>query len=671
MDQIGGIMLSPNELKAKIKRVFSFKKYYPVYCTAFFGLLITSAFFLFFVSFHYSHEVEQYRINTENVLIKFKNGIEHYTSLVKSLSGLFYASEYVSRDEFREFVQGTLIRNPEIVSLMFIPYVSSDTRNEIEMQVQEEVFYNFFITELNSADHLVRASEKKVYYPVIYVEPFNLNKELLGFNFAQSEVGLQTLNYSRDSGKIHSMIRDDQVRDPGNNNRIYLFYPIYNNGAAIVTKSERIKSIRGFVSCELDIEDLFDAMIRDFEIKDYYMNLYIIKEGIEENISRKIGGESTSNSTDQLNENEINRDFLFYSSLQIANNEIPIELMPTGDYYSIFGDLTANIILTIGILLTCFLSWYFAGSVNRTSIIEKIVDERTEELYKVNDYLKSEIVHRKEAEKKIERYARELKQRNEEVKRFAYIVSHDLRGPLVNMTGFAGELRSAITTIENSINTKIGDLDENIRQDLNYALNEDAPEALDFIENSVKRMEGLINALLELSRIDRKEIKLENLNMTEVFKSTLKTLSHVIDERKISVDLQQLDDVQADRLAMEQVTGNILNNAVNYLDPERTGEITISSKEDSDEIHYTIADNGRGIAEEDMEKVFAPFRRAGKQDVKGEGMGMAFVQSLIRKHGGRIWCDSKINQGTMFTFTIPTIVEKGENENGRSKDSIS
>jgi signal transduction histidine kinase len=65
-----------------------------------------------------------------------------------------------------------------------------------------------------------------------------------------------------------------------------------------------------------------------------------------------------------------------------------------------------------------------------------------------------------------------------------------------------------------------------------------------------------------------------------------------------------------------------------------------------------VRDNGRGIAEEDMDKVFAPFRRAGKQDVPGEGMGLPYVQTLVRRHGGRIWCESELGVGTTFSFTI-------------------
>ena len=82
---------------------------------------------------------------------------------------------------------------------------------------------------------------------------------------------------------------------------------------------------------------------------------------------------------------------------------------------------------------------------------------------------------------------------------------------------------------------------------------------------------------------------------------------------------------------------NLLTNAVIYLDPDRAGEIGVTGERNGEETIFTVRDNGRGISDEDMHKVFAPFRRAGRQDVPGEGMGLAYVQTLIRRHGGRIF----------------------------------
>jgi signal transduction histidine kinase len=138
----------------------------------------------------------------------------------------------------------------------------------------------------------------------------------------------------------------------------------------------------------------------------------------------------------------------------------------------------------------------------------------------------------------------------------------------------------------------------------------------------------------------------------------LKTLAHQIEERQVKVTVEPLAEVVADRTSMEQIMGNLLTNAVLYLDPGHLGEIEITAERGHDETTFHVRDNGRGIAEEDMAKVFAPFRRAGRQDVPGEGMGLAYVQALVRRHGGRIWCESELGVGTTLAFTISNHLAK-------------
>jgi PAS domain S-box-containing protein len=263
-----------------------------------------------------------------------------------------------------------------------------------------------------------------------------------------------------------------------------------------------------------------------------------------------------------------------------------------------------------------------------------------------------DVTKRRRAEEQLRRYAFELEQANEEVKQFAYIVSHDLRAPLTNLKGFSEELNYALEVIGSTMDTALPHLNEEQQQAVTTALQEDVPEALGFINSSVTRMDDFINAVLKLSRLGRRELDPEPIDMDALVQATLQALAHQIEERNVSVTVEPLPEVVADRTAMEQILGNLLGNSVKYLDPDRPGEIEISAERD-DETTFHIHDNGRGIAEEDMDKVFAPFRRAGRQDVPGEGMGLPYVQTLVRRHGGRMWCESEAGKGSTFYFTIP------------------
>jgi signal transduction histidine kinase len=284
--------------------------------------------------------------------------------------------------------------------------------------------------------------------------------------------------------------------------------------------------------------------------------------------------------------------------------------------------------------------------------LEQRVAERTAALQATNESLQREIVERQRVEEQLRHYAARLEQSSEEIKQFAYIVSHDLRAPLINLRGFSTELRSAAAALAAVMPQALPHLDQEQRQAALAALEADMPEALGFIDAAVTRMDSFINAVLKLSRLGHRELKPEPIDMNALVQGVLQTLAHQIEERQVRVTVHPLPEVVADRVSMEQIMGNILTNAVIYLDPDRPGLVEVTGEQGAGETIFRIRDNGRGIAAEDMPKVFALFRRAGRQDVPGEGMGLAYIQALVRRHGGNAWCESRLGEGTTFFFTI-------------------
>lgn len=252
-----------------------------------------------------------------------------------------------------------------------------------------------------------------------------------------------------------------------------------------------------------------------------------------------------------------------------------------------------------------------------------------------------------------------LQEANEEIKRFAYIVSHDLRAPLVNLKGFAGELRLSYGTLAAALTQAWPQLPPEQAADLQRVLQQEIPEALEFIDASVTRMDTLVRAILQLSRFGRRELDIEEVDMAALMQETLHAMAHQVAQRQVQVCIDPLPTVQADRTAMAQVMGNLFANAVYYLDPGRPGVITIRGVRQSTTTAFAVCDNGRGIAPDDIPKVFEPFRRVGRQDVPGEGMGLAYVRALVRRHGGEITCQSTLGVGSTFTFTIAHRLPEG------------
>lgn len=238
----------------------------------------------------------------------------------------------------------------------------------------------------------------------------------------------------------------------------------------------------------------------------------------------------------------------------------------------------------------------------------------------------------------------ELRESNEEIQRYAYIVSHDLRAPLVNVMGFTSELEAT----REDVRTALAGHPQAERIDADFG------EALSFISAAVTRMEGLIAAILKLSREGRRNFRPESLDLNAVLQRLADAQRHQTDAAGVEIRIEPgLPRIVADRLAIEQIFGNLLDNAVKYSDPSRPGRIAVTSAIIGSRIRIDVADNGRGIAERDHGRVFELFRRSGAQDRPGEGIGLAHVKALIRSMGGRIDLSSKLGEGTTFSVTLP------------------
>ena len=247
----------------------------------------------------------------------------------------------------------------------------------------------------------------------------------------------------------------------------------------------------------------------------------------------------------------------------------------------------------------------------------------------------------------------DLQERNEELKAFVYSISHDLRSPLVNIKGFSAELGNSLRDINALMNKCALHLGPDEQARLQGITQNDIPAALKFIGTSSDKIDDLINSFLKLSRIGRRELVLEEIDMGSLVRTLVRSFAKQIKEYDILVNIGDLPPTVADRAAMEQIVSSILDNALKYREPDRRGVVDITGEQTASETIYHIKDNGRGIAAEDVHKVFDLFRRVGLQDVPGEGMGLAYAKTLIRRHEGRIWCESEIGKGSTFTFTIP------------------
>jgi signal transduction histidine kinase len=253
----------------------------------------------------------------------------------------------------------------------------------------------------------------------------------------------------------------------------------------------------------------------------------------------------------------------------------------------------------------------------------------------------------------------DLTRANAEIQRFAYIVSHDLRSPLVNVMGFTSELELALKPMQALVQDAEAKAPEIVSRAMKEAVETDVPEAIGFIRSSTQKMDRLINAILALSRQGRRALAPEPLALDALVEGLADTLRHRLHERDAEVIIETpLPRLTADRLAVEQIVGNLMDNAVKYLKPGRPGRIAVRGREEFGRTFIEVEDNGRGIDPRDHERIFELFRRSGAQDQPGEGIGLAHVRALAYRLGGTIDCRSSLDRGAIFQVSLPTFAPK-------------
>jgi signal transduction histidine kinase len=257
-------------------------------------------------------------------------------------------------------------------------------------------------------------------------------------------------------------------------------------------------------------------------------------------------------------------------------------------------------------------------------------------------------------EEKVRERTSELGRANEEIQRFAYIVTHDLRAPLVNVMGFTSELETSVGDLRRYMENKSDDGDINFA-DAKIAATEDLPEAVSFIRAATRKMDGLINAILKISREGRRQLRPETLDLAAIVQATTASVHHQLADNSGDAQIDvRVPPIVSDKLSIEQILGNLLDNAIKYREPSRPLAITIrAAPTTNNRIQIDVIDNGRGIADTDHERIFELFRRSGLQTQPGEGIGLAHVRTMVRSLGGDITLASKLGEGTTFTIDLP------------------
>jgi len=233
------------------------------------------------------------------------------------------------------------------------------------------------------------------------------------------------------------------------------------------------------------------------------------------------------------------------------------------------------------------------------------------------------------------KHAAELEALNKELESFSYSVSHDLRAPLRAINGF----------------TRV------LIEDYMSQLDDSAKEVLEEIIMNSKKMGELIDNLLKFSHIGKKQVSMVNIDIAELINSVIKDLKEQEPNRNVEINIKKLNNVNGDKNMLKQVFINLFSNAFKYTGKKSNSSIEIGSSISKGFCTYYVKDNGAGFDMRYYDKLFGVFQRLhSSNEFEGTGVGLAIIQKIVNKHGGKVWAEGKVEEGACFYISLPTSI---------------
>jgi signal transduction histidine kinase len=577
------------------------------------------------------HEASQDRI------LLIQREIENSLGIIQDIASFFEASEIVDRREFRKFVGPVLKNRAGIKALQWVPVVLDDDKFAFIKEAQKS-FPPFKIIDGESFEKQIESPKRPIYYPILYIQPYQSNKTQLGSNMDASPIVSILLNKAELTRTMQVSSGISLTSKTGEKKGIVVAVPVYFKKTKLKeTSTHTIPRIRGFAIGIFYIGDIIEYALEN--LRSGGIDLYFYQNHSNADKELLYSHRSRLRKNHEPNSEIMNLNKAYSQHISAGNQKWEVKSHPIIEKFNI-KTMNSWIILSGGLAITFLLTIYLSTLVSWAKRVRQEVKVRTSQLQEAIQALHSEVVERKSAQLELlslnETLELHIASRTAEVERkaqyleqFAYVTSHDLKSPL----------------------RAVSNLAQWIEEDLSDKLDDTSREQLALLRDRVRRMHDLIEGLLEYSRVGYSTDSESNVDTRELIDEIIDSLSP---PKGFTTKIKgNMPVFFVDRLQLGQVFSNLISNSLKHHGGKK-GKIQIKSENHADFYKFSVCDDGKGIATEYHDKVFMMFQVLESSDLESStGIGLALVKKIVEEHGGTIRLESLAGEGACFCFTWP------------------